>query len=49
LKEFYAERDAHEKAFQDFRLGTIGDEPYTPSLTMEAFAENWNESQFWVS
>jgi hypothetical protein len=49
LKEFYADRDAREKAFQTLKLGALKDEPCKPPLTMEAFAENWNESQFWVS
>jgi hypothetical protein len=47
LKEFYSERDAREKLFEDLKSSTE-DEAGKPSLTMDAFAEDWNESQFWV-
>lgn len=48
LKEFYADRDAREKQFEDLKSASISEETKNKSLTMEAFAENWNESQFWV-
>lgn len=48
LKEFYRDRDAREKQFEDLR-STIDNESGKSPLTMDAFAENWNESQFWVS
>jgi hypothetical protein len=48
LKEFYRDRDAREKQFEDLR-STIDHESGTSKLTMDAFAEDWNESQFWVS
>jgi hypothetical protein len=46
LKDFYAERDAHEKQFEDLKnqVGQTGQ----PSITMDAFVEDWNASQFWV-
>lgn len=49
LKEFYAERDAREKKFED--LKAVSEENAagrTEKLSMEAFQEDWNESQFWV-
>jgi len=48
LKEFYADRDARQKKFED--LKTIAEENAAKGvpLTMDAFAEDWNESQFWV-
>jgi len=48
LKEFYADRDAREKQFEDLKSASSAEETKNKSLTMEAFAENWNESQFWV-
>jgi len=50
LKEFYAERDARAEQFLKLqaeadRLKAL--EPVGP-LSMEAFTEDWNESQFWV-
>jgi len=48
LKDFYADRDARQKAFED--LQTAAEENATKGvpLSMDAFAEDWNESQFWV-
>jgi hypothetical protein len=48
LGEFYRDRDAREKQFEDLR-STIDHESGKSPLTMDAFAEDWNESQFWVS
>jgi hypothetical protein len=48
LKEFYADRDAREKLFEDLKSASEDDAGQS-SLTMDAFAEDWNESQFWVS
>ncbi|KAN0101911.1 putative N6-adenine methyltransferase domain containing protein [Hyaloscypha variabilis] len=49
LKEFYADRDARLKQFEDLKnvaeVNASGNAP----LTMDAFAEDWNESQFWYS
>lgn len=49
LKEFYADRDAREKQFEDLKAGVADPDGGQSSLSMEAFSENWNESQFWVS
>ncbi|KAK2628865.1 hypothetical protein QTJ16_001968 [Diplocarpon rosae] len=51
LREFYAERDAREKQFED--LKAVAEQKHDATtkqapLTMDAFAEDWNESQFWV-
>jgi hypothetical protein len=56
LKEFYADRDARLKQFED--LKAVAEDEHAASsssaagatalLSMEAFAEDWNESQFWV-
>jgi hypothetical protein len=48
LKEFYADRDARKKLFEDLKSASEEVIDQLP-LTMDAFAEDWNESQFWVS
>ncbi|KAH8661411.1 putative N6-adenine methyltransferase-domain-containing protein [Tricladium varicosporioides] len=54
LKDFYAERDARQRQFEDLKAvaekqhDTTRSGEYKP-LSMEAFAEDWNESQFWYS
>ncbi|TPX09577.1 uncharacterized protein E0L32_009178 [Thyridium curvatum] len=53
LKDFYAERDAHNKKFAELQSAAearaaAGGAPQQP-LSMEAFTEDWNESQFWYS
>ncbi|KAF1977264.1 N-6 adenine-specific DNA methyltransferas-like protein 2 [Bimuria novae-zelandiae CBS 107.79] len=45
LKEFYGERDAREKQFED--LKTQAEDEFKGKLSMEAFTEDWNASQFW--
>lgn len=51
LKQFYAERD--ERAEQFAKLQAQAEEQHAGQaakpLSMEAFGEDWNESQFWVS
>ena len=47
LKEFYADRDARLKQFEDLKNVAEVASDNAP-LTMDAFAEDWNESQFWV-
>ncbi|KAF2444547.1 N-6 adenine-specific DNA methyltransferas-like protein 2 [Karstenula rhodostoma CBS 690.94] len=47
LKEFYGERDARTKQFED--LKTQAEDEFAGKLSMEAFAEDWNASQFWYS
>jgi EEF1A lysine methyltransferase 1 len=46
LKEFYGERDARQKQFED--LKSKAEDDFEGKLSMEAFAEDWNASQFWV-
>jgi len=51
LKAFYAERDARAEQFA--KLKAQAEEQHAGRqqeqiLCMEAFAEDWNESQFWV-
>ncbi len=47
LKEFYAERDAREKQFED--LKAAAEKKHKVQISMDTFVENWQESQFWVS
>lgn len=51
LKEFYADRDARQKQFEELKAQVEGefDETAQKPLSMEAFTEDWNSSQFWVS
>ncbi|KAG8424247.1 S-adenosylmethionine-dependent lysine methyltransferase [Metarhizium acridum] len=44
LAEFNAERDAHQSKYQELKAQS---EDYA-QLSMTAFTEDWNESQFWV-
>lgn len=48
LKEFYAERDERQKKFEELKQQAEDRADGVP-LSMDAFAEDWNESQFWVS
>lgn len=48
LKEFYADREAREKQFEDLKSKKITEVAENQPLTMDAFTENWNDSQFWV-
>ncbi|KAL3426188.1 Protein-lysine N-methyltransferase EFM5 [Phlyctema vagabunda] len=47
LKEFYADRDARQKQFEDLKVGAEAASHAT--LSMETFSEDWNQSQFWYS
>jgi hypothetical protein len=47
LGSFYNERDAREKQFEDLKV-QAEDEFDQKQLSMDAFAEDWNASQFWV-
>ncbi|KAL2024763.1 hypothetical protein VTK56DRAFT_5584 [Thermocarpiscus australiensis] len=50
LKEFYAERDARAEQFA--KLKAQAEEQHAAAsqpLSMDAFTEDWNESQFWYS
>jgi hypothetical protein len=48
LKEFYADREARLKQFEDLKTVAEENAERGVPLTMDAFAEDWNESQFWV-
>ena len=50
LKEFYADRDTRLKQFEDLKAVAEEESSNTSAnpLSIEAFAEDWNESQFWV-
>lgn len=49
LAEFNAEKDAHRQQYENLRVedDSDGDGDDKP-LSMAAFTEDWNESQFWV-
>ncbi|KAI4655329.1 hypothetical protein J4E93_000040 [Alternaria ventricosa] len=47
LKEFYGERDARQKQFEELK-GQAEDD-FEGKLSMDAFTEDWNASQFWYS
>ncbi|KAJ4290856.1 Protein-lysine N-methyltransferase efm5 [Kalmusia sp. IMI 367209] len=47
LKEFYGERDARQKQFEDLKAQAEDD--FEGKLSMDAFTEDWNASQFWAS
>ena len=54
LQEFYSERDERAKQFEDLKVVSEQkhDEKHRSTkqpLSMSAFAEDWNESQFWYS
>lgn len=61
LKDFYRERDEREKRFAELQAvseaaakakataDADAAAASVPDLTMAAFTEDWNESQFWVS
>lgn len=52
LQEFYTERDSREKEFAKLqaRAEAVHDAASGKGgkLSMDVFAEDWNESQFWV-
>jgi hypothetical protein len=51
LQEFYAERNAQTQALEQANKPSTSspDEPTTGPLSMSAFAEDWNSSQFWYT
>jgi len=53
LKQFYSERDAQQEKFARLQAEAEQDAAdrsgQAPApLSMDAFTEDWNESQFWV-
>lgn len=49
LKQFYTERDTHAERFEKLKTNAEHIAQSEEPLSMEAFTEDWNESQFWVS
>ncbi|KAL2170434.1 hypothetical protein VTG60DRAFT_4920 [Thermothelomyces hinnuleus] len=51
LKEFYAERDSRAEQFAKLqaRADALHAAAEEKLLSMDAFAEDWNESQFWYA
>ncbi|KIW00382.1 uncharacterized protein PV09_08092 [Verruconis gallopava] len=49
LKEFYSERDARQKAFEDLKAQAEDEFDGKKPLSMDAFTEDWNASQFWYN
>ncbi|KAF2200551.1 N-6 adenine-specific DNA methyltransferas-like protein 2 [Delitschia confertaspora ATCC 74209] len=47
LQGFYAERDTKQKQFED--LKAKAEKEFEGKLSMEAFTEDWNASQFWYN
>ena len=47
LAEFYSERDTQKKRLESLKVGE-DDARKDAELSMEAFGEDWNVSQFWV-
>jgi hypothetical protein len=47
LKDFYGERDARQKQFE--ALKSKAEDDFDGKLSMDAFTEDWNVSQFWYS
>ncbi|KAK3207166.1 hypothetical protein GRF29_103g56464 [Pseudopithomyces chartarum] len=47
LQDFYGERDARAKQFED--LKAQAEDEFEGKLSMDAFTEDWNASQFWYS
>ncbi|KAF2835900.1 N-6 adenine-specific DNA methyltransferas-like protein 2 [Patellaria atrata CBS 101060] len=48
LKDFYGEKDKREKQFEELKSRAENEFDQKP-LSIEAFAEDWNSSQFWYS
>ncbi|KAJ4421524.1 Protein-lysine N-methyltransferase efm5, partial [Neurospora sp. IMI 360204] len=49
LKSFYADRDARAEQFAKLQAETEERHALNVKLSMDAFTEDWNESQFWYS
>jgi 16S rRNA G966 N2-methylase RsmD len=49
LKEFYNDRDTRRKAFEDVKAQAEDEFDASKPLSMEAFTEDWNASQFWYN
>ncbi|KAI2777862.1 N(6)-adenine-specific DNA methyltransferase [Daldinia loculata] len=49
LQEFYGERDAHVDKFEKLKAVAEDERAISQPLSMDAFTEDWNKSQFWYS
>ncbi|KAK6953382.1 hypothetical protein Daesc_005685 [Daldinia eschscholtzii] len=49
LQEFYGERDAHADKVEKLKAAAEDQHAGAQPLSMDAFTEDWNESQFWYS
>ncbi|KAI8959515.1 hypothetical protein F5Y11DRAFT_359159 [Daldinia sp. FL1419] len=49
LQEFYGERDAHADKFEKLKTAAEDQHAGAQPLSIEAFTEDWNKSQFWYS
>jgi hypothetical protein len=47
LKDFYGERDERQKRFEN--LKSQAEDDFEGKLSMDAFTEDWNASQFWYN
>ena len=47
MKDFYSERDTRQKQFE--QLKSASEDDFEGKLSMDAFTEDWNASQFWYS
>lgn len=47
LQEFYTERDERQKQFEDLKAKAEDEFDSSKPLSMELFAESWQDSQFW--
>jgi hypothetical protein len=48
LAEFNAEKDARRERFEELKAAVENSHARGRILSMDAFGEDWNESQFWV-
>ncbi|KAH7029342.1 putative N6-adenine methyltransferase-domain-containing protein [Microdochium trichocladiopsis] len=49
LKQFYSDRDTHAERFEKLKADAERNAQPGEPLSMDAFTEDWNESQFWYS
>jgi 16S rRNA G966 N2-methylase RsmD len=49
LKDFYSDKDTRQKAFEDLKAQAEDEFDGGKPLSMEAFTEDWNSSQFWYN
>ncbi|CRK35971.1 hypothetical protein BN1723_018599, partial [Verticillium longisporum] len=47
LAEFNAEKDAHQKRFEELNAKAEENAARNVPLSMSVFEEDWNKSQFW--